>query len=121
MNRAKNFIEFLEDREPRLDSATKRKVGKEVSAMSSGNKYYDAIPLKDMFDILDKYGIVALQEDNTPWSGMLTGRDGEATLPLAPKDSKNDKGFYTPYSNVGVHFSWYKMESGRYEFIAYVS
>lgn len=104
----------------RLDAATKKKVSHEVSGLSSG-KYYDEIPLQDVFDILKKYGIVALQEDNTEWDGFLTGREGQATLPLAPIASKSAEGFYTPYSNVGLHFSWYKMPSNRYEFIVYAN
>jgi hypothetical protein len=113
-------IEDQKQKAPRLDSATRRKVSNEVSTLSSG-EYYDAIPLKDVFDILAKYGIVALQEDNTEWSGILTGREATVTLPLAPIPSKSSEGFYTPYSNVALHFSYYKMPSNRYEFIVYVN
>jgi hypothetical protein len=115
----------IEDRKQhglKLDAATRKKVSNEIASLSSG-KYYDEIPLGDVSDILAKYGIVMLQEDNTRWAGWLIGREGQATMTLAPISSKSGDGddpFYTPYSNVGIHMSWYKMESGRYEFIIYV-
>jgi len=115
-------VKIQDAKDAKLDAATRRKLGKEIAALSSG-KYYDEIPLGDVSDILKRYGMVMLQEDNTEWAGWLTGREGQATMPLAPISSKTDGSdpSYTPYSNTGLHFSWYRMPSNRYEFIIYVT
>ena len=36
-------------------------------------KKYDSIPLGDIFDAVEKYGLIPLQEDDTRWCGILCG------------------------------------------------
>ena len=61
-----------------------------------------------------------LQEDGTPWQGMILGREGRASFNLAIDGTENDFGFYTAIENALV-MSWYKMQSGRWEVVAYIS
>ena len=85
-------------------------------------RYFEQIPLKDIFDILKNNSLIALQEDNTPWSGFLIGRESNTTFPIAYEVSKDAEGFYYPVENAVLYLYWYKMEeSGRYEVNAYIT
>ena len=35
--------------------------------------YFDKVPLQPLFDILETFNLVPLQEDNTYWDGFLFG------------------------------------------------
>lgn len=98
--------------------------------------YFEAIPLQDIFDILQNYNIVVLQEDNTIWSGLLLGDEASATFPIAykspidpnlfigegNKDTSDDNLIqYDPIVNSELYLYWYKMESGRYEINTYIT
>jgi len=107
---------------PKIKSGVRSKINREIGNLISPKnqtKYFDKVPLKDLFNILDKYGVVPLQEDNREWSGFLTGREGKASFDLAPKDSKVDD-TYTPYPNTVMRMTWYKMPSGKYEIVCYL-
>lgn len=108
-----------------LKGSIKKKIDKEIGDLltpKNRTRYFKNIPLDDLFDILDKYGIVPLQEDNTKWSGMLVGREGKASIMLAPKDTIDGQKMYTPFNNTMLILTWYKMEpSGKYEVISYLS
>lgn len=69
--------------------------------------YYDAIPLDALFAVARMVG-EPVQEDGTPWSGLLCGREGRAQFELAT-------------SRHCLNLQWYKMESGRFEVNAYIS
>jgi len=99
------------------------KANKEIHAL--GN-YHEVIPLQDIFDILRKYDIVALQEDGAKWSGLLVGgaecgsekaNDQYALFTLA--SPVGDLG-YVPI-NKTLRLQWCKMPSGKYEIVSYVS
>lgn len=102
--------------------------------------YHNEIPLKQVFDILNQYGLTALQEDGTEWEGFLLGRDGHIFLNIAPLGSKRlwvgpqykdkigqtqvvpDTYVYDAVKNTSLNMSWHKFdESGRYEILAYLS
>jgi hypothetical protein len=107
---------------PTLKANIKKKLNKEIINLTTPKnktQYFDKIPLQPIFDILSKQGVVALQEDNTEWSGFLTGRSATVDFPLAPVDSK-DGDMYTPFGNASLRFQWYKMQSGRYEITSYI-
>lgn len=97
-------------------------VNKEISALIT-NRYFSSIPLDGIFSILEKYGMIALQEDYTAWSGFLTGESGHADIDVGYASSKREKDgytFYTPTRNNMLHLSWHKMPSGNYEITAYL-
>lgn len=90
--------------------------------------YFKQIPLKDMFKVLEKHGIVPLQEDNTYWSGLLIGGVKNTEMVNFNLGWKNetadDRGVkrYMAVPNSVLVMSYYKMpESGNYEVIGYVS
>ena len=88
------------------------------------NKYFDKIPLRDICNILDSSNIIMLDEDNTEWSGLLLGREGRLKANLASKENRGGTDAtptYTPYSNTILIMTWYKMPSGKYEIVVYVS
>ena len=95
---------------------------RKLTTPKSRTVYFKAIPLQDIFDILEKNGVVALQQDNTEWDGFLTGATGTITIALAPSSSKM-KGNYTtyePYVNTSLALQWYKMQTGKYEVTCYI-
>ena len=87
-----------------------KKINKELHEFNIN--YYGAIPLEDIFDILDKYEYVPIQEDGTPWEGFLLGEDSYAIFECV------HLGDLKP---LFLYLSWYKMPSGRYEIVTYIS
>jgi hypothetical protein len=111
-----------EARGPILKANIKKKINKDIINLTTPKnktQYFDKIPLQTIFDILSKYGVIALQEDNTPWDGFLVGKSATVDFPLAPIDSKEGD-MYTPFGNASLRLQWYKMPSGRYEITAYI-
>lgn len=66
-----------------------------------GITYHDGLPINLIDAILTENGFNALSE------GIYTGHDGKHSEPV---------GF-----NSYLHLSWHRMESGRYEIVAYVN
>lgn len=99
----------------------RKKINKELQNLTSPNKYFFSIPLQEIKDILKKYDIVLLQEDNTEWSGWLLGNNSQTNFTLGNIKSKNSEGFYSSYKNCMLVLTWYKMQSGKYEIVAYIS
>ena len=119
MTNATSILNMLDENSERLKAGLRKKINTDLTKFTT-NTYFKAIPIKDLFGILKKYGVVALQEDNTEWSGMLTGTSATTSINIAPISSKADKS-YSPYSNAMLFLQWYKMESGKYEITTYIS
>ena len=105
-----------------VPTSIKKKINKSIHAL--GN-YHNEIPLDTLFDILKEHNIVALQEDGTIWSGILTGgaecgsdkaREQYASFNLAIK-LENE---YLP-SKSYLMLNWCKMPSGKYEIVSYIT
>lgn len=120
-----------------LKGPVRSKMNKEIQILLKPT-YFDSIPLKDIFKILEKHGTVPLQEDATYWSGFLTGgvkKTEQVYFNLGWKDFKdtgleagegrvkypNQHGQYMVIPKAVLSLSYFKMPSGRYEVIAYVS
>ena len=106
----------------KLPSSTRTQLNNAIHGLTQG--YHQGIPLGKITEALKKKGAVILQEDNTEWSGMLTGREGKMTVDMAPISSGVDQHghkVYTPYTNTMLVLTWHKMESGKYEVVCYVS
>ena len=72
---------------------------------------------QSIFSLLQKHGIIAVQEDGTKWSGFLSGAKGEAKIDLAIK-----KGNMThPAKNAMLVINWYKMPTGKFELTTRIS
>jgi hypothetical protein len=86
--------------------------------------YFKLIPLDKIFNVLDKHGIVVLQEDQTEWSGFLTGgikSTVQVHFLLGWKDSMDEDKRYQVIPNMALNLSYFKMPSGKFEVISYVS
>jgi hypothetical protein len=110
-----------------LKSGQRRKINNglyDLTTPKGYQRYFKGIPLKEIFAVLKKNGVVPIDESEmTKWSGFMTGRKGRATLALAPKGTADKKGFYPEvYSNAMLLVSWYKMDkSGKMEVVVYVN
>lgn len=71
--------------------------------------YHPQIPLDDIFAIVEKFAGKVVQEDGTPWSGLLCGENGDTYFQIEGK------------KRFCLRLMWYKMPSGNYEITAYVS
>lgn len=75
--------------------------------------YHAEIPLDEIFGILKSHGLIVVQEDGTPWEGILCGNDASGVFDLT--------GDGQPVENGQLVMQWYRMSSGRWEVNCYVS
>jgi hypothetical protein len=108
----------LDGKPVRLSPSSKKFVNKRLHELF-GVKYFEKIPLDEIFGFLKSEDIIVVQEDGTPWEGFLTGAEGRTTFELALYDTQADT--FSPIGNAVLWMSWYKMSSGRYEIVAYLS
>lgn len=117
------FSNYLNEKTKALKANVKKKINKEISKLLEPT-YFRKIPLEDIFNILDKYGVVVLQEDQTEWSGLLAGgvKDTEqVSFDLGWKESKDSDGRYEVIPRANLVLTYYKMpRSGKYEVVSYV-
>jgi len=107
----------------KINGSIRQSLNKAVNKAVSKN-YYDEIPLTDIDNALRSEGYLLLQEDNTAWSGFLTGDDSGSTFTigkLANKVKLHGKDTYSEVENSGLRMTWYKMSSGKYEIVKYVT
>lgn len=102
-----------------IPTKLRRDVNRELDSQVS-SRLHEQVPLSLIFDVLERRGLVALQEDGTPWSGMLLGADGRVQLPLAERrDGEEHRP--KPFTNATLLITWYRFETGRYEVSAFVT
>lgn len=75
-------------------------------------EYHRNIPISAALAAAKAHGLHGVDDDGSPWEGMLTGRDGRAVIDLADAAGKVVN---------GMAIQWHKMESGKYEFNAYLT
>lgn len=114
-----------ESKVPKLKAATRKKINKDLQKVLK-QTYFNKIPLGDIFDVLEKYGIVPLQEDNTYWSGLLMGGRKQTemvSIDLGWKEPIDvvSNYVYDKIPNAALVMTYYIMPSGKYEVIGYVS
>lgn len=87
--------------------------------------YYKEIPIEEIDTELRKRGFLLVQEDGTPWAGMLVGREGRTIMEIGRKNDfevRNGVKMHTILEDVGVALSWYKDDKRRdskYDVVAY--
>jgi len=104
----------------RITEKVKSRANAALAPFLSGSPMRE-IPLGDMFATLKNLGIVVVQEDNTPWSGIIsapTEQDTRMTFDLSWQDEV--KGL-VPISNSQLVLSIYKFATGTYEVTGYVA
>lgn len=124
MNIKKTFVDILnEAKKEILSSSLKNKINKSLIDLTTPKHktvYFKEIPIKEISNILKKFDIVILQEDNTKWSGFLVGESSYTTFDIANIKSEINN-VYKPISNVLLVLQWHKMSSGKYEINTYIS
>ena len=115
-----------EAKQRKLTQPVIKKINKEIHKYVK-DTYYKQIPLDDIFNAMKKFGIVALQEDQTEWDGMLLGgvkKTEQIYFDLGFIDSDNKRyhlPMYEVIPNARLNLSYFKMTSGKYEVLAYIS
>jgi hypothetical protein len=102
-----------------IPKKTKNKINKTLGVLSSF--HWDDIPLDKIFETLHNEGYYPLQEDHTQWSGFLCGREGRMFLTIGTGIPDHRGIYLETMKNTCLAVSWYKLQSGRYEVITYVS
>ena len=75
----------------------------------TANMYFKDIPLDEIFNIVNSCeGLQVVDEAGDPWCGFLCGENSEAHFKI------NGAKFY-------LHMTWYKMDFGKWEIVAYVN
>jgi hypothetical protein len=102
----------------RINSRERKRVNKALYEV--GKSYHESIPLGQIRAILKLgAGLDIMQEDGTPWSGILCGDDATTNFPLGTFPKLGEEREYI--INSQLIMSWHKMQSGRYEIVAYLS
>ena len=122
------FKKYLNEKKLRiLKPAIRNKMNKEIQKLLKPT-YFKKIPLDPLFSILEKYGVVPLQEDSTYWDGFLLGgvdKTEQVYFDLGWKDTfsvVHTLKVYERVSNAMLALTYYKMDkSNKYEIIAYIS
>lgn len=92
-----------------MRGTTNQKLNRELSKL--GN-HFVSIPLDKIFEICRKHDASPVQEDGTPWSGLLCGNEGRATIELCDAEGRTHKQC--------LQLNWYRLESGSWEVVTYV-
>lgn len=117
------FNVFTEAERHVLDQGTRGRAGRDLQKFLN-QTYFNDIPIMEIGEILKQHGIVLLMEDNREWAGFLMGSDSEVDFMLgdmATVEQVDWGTIYTPYTNVMFRMTWYKMQSGKWEIIGYLS
>ena len=119
---AKQFVNKVP--EPvKINAGIRARLNAAVQKVTPGN-YYDNIPLDEIDAALRSEGYLLIQEDNTEWSGFLMGDDSGTLFTLGDLNNHrevNGRETYAEVANSGLRMTWYKMSSGRYEIVKYVT
>ena len=95
-----------------INHYAKRSINDEIRHASRG--ILDNIPISNISDILERWGLMLVQEDGTKWSGFLCGVDGAATIDIATEHGEIIK-------NSMLYIQWHKYDTGRYDIVCYLS
>ena len=133
MSKAKRVLEMCE-RGGALQRKDRTKINNGLWTISK--QKWATIPFDEIKKAFAAAGMILLQEDDTPWSGMFLGAKGEAKLNFGYADSETvqhiildedpDKTIFNmrfePISNSLLILQWYK-DTGmtKYEINAYLS
>jgi hypothetical protein len=83
--------------------------------------YFDRIPLENLDRILREHGLALIQEDKTLWSGMLCGDEAHCLFDVGVYHEGMGSDELLEATKFVLALSWYRMGSGRFEVISYIS
>jgi len=104
----------------KLVASTKKHINNEIWKLLKPT-FFSQIPLHDIVQILNKYGFVILQEDDTAWSGFLMGgvkKTEYVHFDLGFLNTLDQHKRYKKVTNSMLELSYYKMGNGKYEITA---
>lgn len=93
------------------------------------NRYFESVPLDSLLSAVEAQGF-EIPEEERP--ALVCGHEGRAIVPLTRTDP-DAHAYARAVDNLGgrarqprafdggLTFTWYRMESGRFEIVAYVS
>ena len=102
-----------------MNRTTKNRINRKIHSATANNQYHDTIMLGAVCNILNEYGYDIIQEDYTPWDGIICGASGQAYFDIALNPITDTE--CTVVKNARLAHSWHKMSSGRYEIVSYVA
>lgn len=117
------LLEGTFEKSNKLTRAMISKINKEIIKFLEPT-YFVQIPLGDICQILNKYNIVLLQEDDTEWEGFLLGgtkKTEQIWFELGWMNTMDSDRRYQKIKNTGLALSYYKMPSGKWEVIGYLT
>lgn len=108
---------------PKLSSRLKSKANRTLSTLSSYFPSLDKAVEKISEALRRKHGIVIVDSDGTPFQAIFTGRQGNTSIEIAPAESLGyqKEGAYKSFTDSVLFMTWYRMDSGRYEIVCYLS
>lgn len=118
----RNYVNEAKTGKP-IPAGLKKKINKEIHKITKPI-YFKEMPLGDLFQILNHFGIVALQEDQTEWSGFLMGghkKTEQVYFDLGWVEDRDSDARYSVIKNASLALSYFVMGSGKYEVISYVT
>lgn len=98
----------------KINAVIRKAAGKEVYEALKAT-YFESIPLSLIQEALKPFNLMICDEEGNPWEGLLCGREAHEIFSIADTEGK---GIIT---NTSLSLSWYKMTSGRYEIVGYIS
>jgi hypothetical protein len=119
------ILEAARVKQPSIPNGDKRKLNDIL--YEYGKTRHRHIPLEDIFAKIIRAGYVPLQEDGTEWDGALTGAKGQADIPLAQKQARQNGATVYPeetWMKQYMHIQWYRdtgVDEKFYEFNGYVA
>ena len=97
----------------------RNRINREISKMDT---YHNEIPTDEIWEAIENHGGVVIDEAGERWSGLFCGEQGQASMAIVfPEITDTWARSNKVTANMFVHISWYKMDSGRYEIVCYVS
>lgn len=98
---------------------TRKEISKVNKELYKFPTYWNYIPFKEICEILKKYKLIPIQEDNTEWSGFLCGDSQQELFTLG--NFLEDADFYVPIEKTYLSLSWYYMGNRKYEILTYLT
>lgn len=100
---------------------TRNEIKKINKQLKPFNNYYSTIPLVNINSVLKENNLLLIQEDRTAFSGIFCGESSHTSIDIGVYEKNIENEFYEMVENASLQLSWYKMPSGNFEIVCYIS
>lgn len=100
---------------------TRKEIQKINKQLKQFNSYWCTIPLININSVLKENKLLLIQEDGTAFSGIFCGDSSNTNIFLGVYEKNSENEFYEMVENTSLKLSWYKMPSGNFEIVCYIS